>query len=404
MISEYFTLSIRNLKKRKLRTALTMLGIFVSIATIFMLVSLSLGLQGAVKEQFEALGTDKFFIQPSTGFLGPPGSVGGVILTKQDVDVISKIRGVKDYSYFIAGNAKIEFRGETRYMIVWGIPPEHQDVYLEIGSLEIEDGRFLDERDRNSLLIGNLFKTGNALGQEVKIGNKITINNVDFKVKGIMELIGNPDDDRAIIMDIESFRELFDAPERVDYIMIQIEEGEDIIEVAERVELRLRKSRGLTEDTQDFDILTPDELLESFRVILNIITAFLAGVAGISLLVGAIGISNTMYTSVLERTKEIGVMKAIGAQNKDILSIFLIESGLLGLIGAIIGVILGYGVSKTIEYIAVNSLNTNLLQAAAPAYLIIGCLAFGFLIGAISGTLPALQASKTNVVDALRYE
>jgi putative ABC transport system permease protein len=111
-----------------------------------------------------------------------------------------------------------------------------------------------------------------------------------------------------------------------------------------------------------------------------------------------------MYTSVLERTREIGVMKAIGAQNKDILIIFLIESGLLGLVGAAIGIILGYGVSKTIEYIAVNSLNTTLLQAAAPSYLIIGCLVFGFLIGSVSGTLPALRASKTNVVDALRYE
>ena len=120
--------------------------------------------------------------------------------------------------------------------------------------------------------------------------------------------------------------------------------------------------------------------------------------------VGGIGISNTMYTSVLERTKEIGVMKAIGAQNKDILMIFLIESGLLGLIGASIGIILGYSVSKSVEYIAVNLLNTTLLQAAAPSYLVIGCLVFGFLVGAVSGTLPALRASKTNVVDALRYE
>jgi len=111
-----------------------------------------------------------------------------------------------------------------------------------------------------------------------------------------------------------------------------------------------------------------------------------------------------MYTSVVERTKEIGVMKAIGAKNKDIMIIFLIESGLLGLVGAAIGVLLGFGISKTIEYIAVNSLNTTLLQAAAPAYLVVGCLVFGFLIGAISGTFPAWQASKTNVVDALRYE
>lgn len=404
MISDYFKLAIKNLRKRKLRTLLTMLGIVISIATIFMLVSLSLGLQNAVEEQFKQLGADKFFVQPSTGFLGPPGSVGGIILAEKDVEVISKVRGVKDYSYFVAGNAKIEFSDNTRYSMVWGLPTDKTDVYLEVGSLKIEDGRFLKEGDKNSVVLGNYWKTRDLAGKPVKVGNKLIINEEEFKVKGILELIGNPDDDSSVIIDLDSFRELFNLPEKIDFIMVQINEGEDIKEVSLRVEEKLRKSRGLTEKTQDFEILTPEELLESFQSILNIITAFLAGVAAISLLVGAIGISNTMYTSVLERTREIGVMKAVGAQNKDILAIFLIESGLLGIVGAAIGVLFGFTVSKTIELIAVNTLNTNLLQAASPAYLILGCLFFGFLIGAVSGTTPALRASKTNVVDALRYE
>src|SRR3989344_6791900 len=132
MLSDYFKLAVKNLRRRGLRSWLTMLGIFISIATIFTLVSLSLGLQGAVEEQFRILGTDKFFIQPSTGFLGPPGSVGGTILTENDVETIGKVRGVKDYSYFVAGNAKIEFNEKTRYMLVWGLPLDHSDVYTEI--------------------------------------------------------------------------------------------------------------------------------------------------------------------------------------------------------------------------------------------------------------------------------
>ncbi|MFH1607526.1 MAG: ABC transporter permease [archaeon] len=404
MIQDYFKLAVKNLRQRGLRSWLTMLGIFISIATIFVLVSLSLGLQGAVEEQFETLGADKFFVQPATGFLGPPGSVGGVLLTEDDAEVVSKVQGVKDYSYFTAGNAKVEFSGKTRYLMVWGIPPEHMDVYNEIGSFEIEDGRNLEKGDKNSIILGNLYKTGNVLGKPVNAGNKLVVNGEDFKIRGIMSLIGNPDDDRAIIMDLESFRELFDIPTRVDYIMVQTDEGEDINEVADRVEKKLRKSRDVTEDTQDFTILTPEELLESVQNILAIITSFLAGVAAISLLVGAIGIANTMYTSVLERTREIGVMKAIGAKNLDIMWIFLIESGLLGVVGASIGVILGYGIGKTIEYIAINQLNTTLLQIATPLWLILGCIGFGFVIGAVSGTLPAIQASKTNVVDALRYE
>ena len=129
MIKDYFILAIRNLRKRKIRTLLTMLGIFISIATIFMLVSLSLGLQGAVEEQFRALGTDKFFVIPKTGFLGPPGSVGGVILTEDDVDVVKKVRGVKDYSYVTTANAEVEFSGETKFLIVIGLLLENIDVW-----------------------------------------------------------------------------------------------------------------------------------------------------------------------------------------------------------------------------------------------------------------------------------
>lgn len=402
MIKDYFIMALRNLRKRKLRTWLTLLGIFISIATIFMLVSLSLGLQNAVEEQFETLGADKFFVQPGTGFLGPPGSVGGVILTENDVEKIRKVRGVKDVMSSVFGNARVEFNGKIRYMAVLGMSTE-SNLFIETGNYELTEGKYVREGD-SGVVLGNLHKTGNLWEREIRSGNTIKINDKDVKVRGILELIGNPDDDRMIQMDLKFFREFFNVSERVDWIVVQVDPGEDIREVSIRVEEELIDHRGVTEKTQDFEILTPEELLGSVQDILNIITAFLAGVAAISLVVGGIGIANTMYTSVLERTKEIGTMKAIGARNKDIQLIFLIESGLLGFVGALMGVILGYGVSKGIEYIAVSQLNTTLLQAAAPFYLIAGCLVFGFLIGSVSGITPARQASKTNVVDALRYE
>ena len=404
MIREYFKLAVKNLRKRKLRSWLTMIGIFVSIATIFTLVSLSLGLQNAVEEQFRLLGTDKFFIQPKTGMMGPPGSVGGDILTTKDISTIEKTRGVKDYSYFTMESAKIEFANEEKYFNVIGVPLDHQKVYQEISSFKIIQGRTLKKGDKNSAVLGNLHLTGNIWDKEINVGEKILINSKKVEVKGILGKIGNPDDDRMILIGMESFSEIFNVSERIDMMMVQIQEGENIVEVAERVEKELRKSKDQTEKTQDFVISTPEELLGSFQTILNIVTYFLTGIATISLLVGAIGIANTMYTSILERTKEIGVMKAVGAKNSDILWIFLIESGLLGLVGSGIGVIIGYGLSKTIEFIAVNNLNTTLLQTASPMWLILGCLSFGFLVCAISGTLPAIQASKTNVVDALRYE
>jgi putative ABC transport system permease protein len=130
----------------------------------------------------------------------------------------------------------------------------------------------------------------------------------------------------------------------------------------------------------------------------------LVGIAAISLIVGGIGIMNTMYTAVIERTKEIGTMKAVGARNSDVLLVFLFESGLLGLVGGAIGIAIGYGLGKSAEYAATMALGTDLLQASFPWYLILGALAFSFVIGTMSGILPALQAAKLKPADALRYE
>lgn len=405
MIKDYFKMASRNLKRRGLRSWLTMLGIFISIAAIFTLVSLSLGLQAAVVAQFEELGSNKFFVLPATGFLGPPGSVGGVILTEDDIDVLKKVNGVENLAYVVVGNGATEHNGKTRYGFIYGVPLDKEYLGIdESFSIEAIEGRYLQERDLNEIALGYSYSQSDLFGRRVQIGEKIDINGKKFDVVGIMESMGNPTDDSAVYMPLDSFRELMNISERVDQIIVEVKTGEDVLEVSERAEKELRKSRDVDEDNQDFLISTPEDLLESFQVILNIITAFLAGVAGISLVVGAIGISNTMYTSVIERTKEIGTMKAIGAKNKDILLIFLIESGLLGLLGAIIGILLGYGLSKGIEFFVVSVYNTNLLQVSTPWWLIFGCLSFGFLIGVISGTFPAWQASKTKVVDALRYE
>ena len=403
MISNYFVIAWKNLRKRKLRSWLTILGIVVAVATIFALVSLSLGLQNAVEEQFQMLGSDKFFIQPK-GQLGPPSAGASVTMTKNDIKAVEKVSGIKDSSYWVAGNAEIEYKDEKRFFPVFGMPLEDLDLYREVAGFKVEEGRDLEKGDRGKITIGNHYKTKNIFKKHVKAGDKFLINGKEFEVKGILELVGNPADDRNIIIPAKDFEELFNSGDRVDFIMVQINEGEDINEAAESVEKKLRKSRNVDEKTQDFTILTPKEILESFGNILNIITAFLGGIAAISLIVGAIGVTNTMYTSVIERTKEIGIMKAIGAKNEDILMIFMIESGLLGLVGGIIGVVLGFGISKSIEFIAINQLGTTLLQAAAPVWLIVGCLSFAFLIGTISGSWPAWRASKTNVVDALRYE
>ena len=373
MISDYMLIALKNIRKRKLRAGLTLLGITISIATIFILISVSLGLQQAVEEQFRLLGTDKFFIQPR-GQAAGPGTGGAVQLTEKDADVIKKVAGVKEISVWAASAAKIEIDDEIRFVTVVGIDLDTSDFFIETGAYQAEEGRVLEKGDTFDVMIGSQYKHNNFFSKPVTIRDAILINDVSFDVQGILEPIGNPGDDRLIYMPLEQFRELFNIKERIDTIVVQVEEQDKLKEISDSVERKLLKSRNVDEDTKDFTIFTPEELLASFGTILTIITAFLTGIAAISLLVGAIGIANTVYTSVLERTKEIGVMKAVGAQNKDILTIFLIESGLLGLVGGIFGVLLGVAVSKTIEYIAVHQLGTNLLKAAIPAYLIISRL------------------------------
>ena len=403
MKKEFFKMAIKNLKNRRLRSSLTLLGIVISIATLFVLISLSLGLQDSVEEQFSLLGTDKFFIQPK-GQMAGPGSGGAVLMTEKDAGFIKKIPGVKEVSFWVIGNAKIEFNGETRFVQVSGTDLITIDLFVETGSYKIEDGRFLKKGDEKNIMIGSQYKHNNFFKNPVEVGDNILINGIEYNVKGILDPLGNPSDDKLIHMPLKEFRSLFNMPVKLDGMVVQIEDGLDVKEVAFMVDKKLMKFRNVNEKTSDFSILTPEEVLEIFGVILSVLTGFLVSIGGISLIVGGIGIANTMYTSVLERTKEIGVMKSIGAKQKDILSIFLIESGLLGLIGGIIGVVFGIIFVKTIEYITVNKLGVGFLQISISLNLVIGSLLFSFIIGSISGFWPAYKATKIKPVDALRYD
>ena len=403
MIRDYFSFGISNLKKRKMRTWLTMLGIFIGIAAVVSLVGLGQGIQKSVNEQFEKLGVYKLIISPKGTFSGI-GSTGNIKLTKKDIDTIRKVPGIDEVSGMLIATGKIEFNNRVRYLMVSGIPTDKDRKLIEeMQSYEIASGRDLKTNEKNKVVLGRLFKEGNIFNPNLKLGDKIKINDVEFKIIGFFAPFGNTEDDKNIRIPEDIMREVFDLKDEYSIIMAQASQGLDPEIAAERVEKELRNKRNIEENKEDFTIQTSRELMESFQVILNIIQIFLIGIAAISLVVGGIGIMNTMYTSVLERTKEIGIMKSIGAKNLDILIIFLIESGILGLIGGLIGIILGIGFSKLIE-LGAKLAGYGMIQVSFPLYLILGTLLFSFLIGAISGVLPARQASKLKPVQALRYE
>ena len=210
MNPEFFTLAIRNLQKRKLRSFLTILGIFIAVATIFLLISLSLGLQSAVEEQFRLLGTDKFFIQPR-GQIAGPGTGGAVELTEKDIDTIEKTIGVKETTYFVSTSAKVDNKNTVRFVFVAGLPLETVELYTESFSLKMDEGRFLEKGDSGEVVLGSQYKYNNFLKSEIRVNNKLAINDREFRIKGILQSVGNPQDDRIIYFSEDDFRDIFNC-------------------------------------------------------------------------------------------------------------------------------------------------------------------------------------------------
>ena len=403
-MKDYFSLSFNNLKRRKTRSWLTMIGIFIGIAAVVALISLGQGLQTAIEKQFEDFGSDRIIIQEK-GLQGPPGSgtSQSTKLTSEDIEIIKGVRGVESAAGMLLKTARIEHNDEIKFNFIVGIPLA-SDEKEALDFFNVESGRDLKEDDDKKAVVGISYAEGKVFDKKLDLGNRIIIEGESFEIVGIMERIGNPYDDASVVIPKETMGEIYNIEDEESQIYVKVKDVNEIDRVKEDIERELRKERGEEEGRETFEVTTAEQFLEAFMNIFGVVQAVLVGIAAISLLVGGIGIANTMYTSVLERTKEIGTMKAVGAKNSDILILFLIESGMLGLIGGVIGIIIGIGLSKTAEYIAMTQLGTNILQASVDPILIGGALAFSFLIGAISGVFPAMQASKLKPVDALHYE
>jgi len=402
-MKDYFFLAFNNLKRRKLRSWLTMIGIFIGIAAVVGLISLGQGLQGAIEEQFEQLGSDTIII--SSKGMGPPGSaINSLKLTSKDLEMIENIRGVQYASGYIIKQGQAIYKEEAGIGYSIGLTEIDFERMMKVQGLEIIDGRKLRDTDKSKVIVGYSHVYGDIWKKTMKMGSNIKIEGNEFEVVGVLSKIGNPLDDGALYMQKDILRKILNLEDEESQIVAKTSSGFNPEDVAEDIERKLRKFRGEKEGQETFSVQTSTQLLESFSNIFGIVQAVLIGIAAISLLVGGIGIMNTMYTAVIERTKEIGVMKAIGARNSDILFIFVFEAGLLGLVGGAIGIGIGIGLGKIVEYIAVNFLDTNFLQAVFPLYLITGALLFSFLIGTLSGILPAMQAAKLRPAAALRYE
>jgi len=402
-MKDFFLLALSNLRRRRLRSWLTIIGIFIGIAAIVTFITLGQGLENYINEQFEQMGKDIIMVMGKAGPLTSPmaSTISDKPLTEKDLDIIKKIKGVKIASPMLMQATTATYKNEKINLFLYGIEPKDiEPLFGNLKSYQIAEGRNLKENDKYVAIIGNRFHE--LFKKDIDVGSKLEVKNQEFKIVGKLKLIGNAQDDISIYIPVKIMQELFEKDE-ISFIYIKTEK-EEVKKVAEEIEKELREYRDEKEGEETFSVSTAEQLLETFGAILGVVTAIFIGIAAISLIVGGVGIMNTMYTSVLERTKEIGTMKAIGAKNSDILKLFLIESGLIGLTGGIIGLALGIGFCKAIEFIIVNFYKIVLLKISFNPVIILSILAFSFLVGCLAGTLPALQAAQLKPADALRYE
>ncbi len=393
--------SLKNLKKNKGRSFLTIFSILVGIATIFIFISFGLGLYDYIDELSTSSSADKVLIMAKTAG-GVADLSTSVVLNQSDIDSVSKTPGVYDATGLYFNAVQIKQNSDIKFVFLISYDPK-KDMVLDSFNVGAKEGRILSPGDDGKILLGYNYLIPNKIfPKPFKVNDKIEVNGQDLRIIGFLEEIGNPQDDSQIYVTNDYYEELF--PEENSYIQIFARVDLDNIQrVVDDIEKSLRKSRDVEEGKEDFTVQSFDELIEQFSGALNVIVGFIVLIALISVLVSTINTANTMITSVLERYKEIGILKAVGAKNIEIFDIFLFESSFLGVVAGVLGCALGWGISS-IGGLILKDLGWSFLQPHFSIYLFVGLIAFAGITGAISGALPARRAAKTNPVDALRSE
>ncbi|MFA5125835.1 MAG: ABC transporter permease [archaeon] len=433
-IKDSFKLSLNSITHRKLRAWLTLLGIIIGVAAVVSIISIGNGAQESVNASLSGFGANVLTISPgfsrAGGFGGRefnfPGAGGGgsgqtnprtttttatPTLTNADVLVIKNNPDVIAVNEIVSGRNSVTFGDKKTNTTIEGINPL---TWLSTTNVTLSSGRMLGTSDTRNVVIGyNLATT--TFSKPITLGRQIDINGISFNVVGILASSGSSfggGADSTIYMPYTSAWDVTDVNKnQFSSIQVAVSDVSKVDEDLNVLTESLMASRRVTSKTQNFSITSSQTIKEQIASVTGTLTLFLGAIAAVSLLVGAIGIANSMFTSVLEKTRDIGIMKALGATNNEVLILFVIESGLFGLIGGILGVLVAFVLTSILNLLGINigigmgpgSRGGSAGMIITPE-LIIMAIILSTIIGIISGLMPAMNASKMKPVDALKYE
>ncbi len=406
---------LKSMLVNKTRTFLTMLGIIIGVAGVVVIMSVGAGAQALVVSQVETIGSKIIGIHPgNSGKDGPPASIMGIVITTLKYEDLQAIRNKKNVpnlveavgflrsvgtASWLSGNYSTTFNGVT-------------SGYMEVEGTELEKGRFFTEAEERSMsrnvVIGHTVKE-ELFGSSDAIGQKIRIREHNFNVIGILEEKGSvalSDVDDQILIPLKTMQKLISGVDHLGLIRAKVDLDESVEKSMEDIKYTLRVQHNIRDQSgsgDDFTVRSAKQALAVITTITDSLRYFLALIAALSLIVGGIGIMNIMIVSVTERTKEIGLRKAIGASNANILNQFLIETISMTGIGGVIGILLGVMLSYLI-FLGAQFLDYTDWEFIITADSILMSVGVSLMVGLVFGLYPAWRASKLKPVEALRYE
>ena len=404
LFRESFQMALTSLYANKMRSLLTMLGIIIGVAAVIALVSVGMGVRSNVTSSIASLGSNMLIVSPGSSNRGGVRGAAGSMQTLKydDAEAIkNKIKNIDYVSPSVSSSYQIVYGNNNWKTTVQGVTPE----FMSIRSLSVSNGSFVSVNDMNKrsrvAVIGTTV-AANLFAKENPVGKNIRINNQPYKVIGLLTSKGQSsmgqDQDDMVYVPITTAQERMLGITYIQSINIQVSDQNYMDQVQSEVETLLRTRHHLVGNKEnDFNVRNLTSLMETVNQSTAMLTMLLGAIAGISLIVGGIGIMNIMMVSVTERTREIGIRKALGATFMNIMTQFLIESMVIGIIGGLIGIVIGCGVSQLIAKVG------NFTTVITLTPILISFL-FSVGIGLFFGIYPARKAAKLDPIEALRYE